>query len=205
MSSEIDICNLSLSHLGDKATVASIDPPEGSAQAEHCARFYPIARDALLEEGSWAFNTKRIALASLADVPDAWSFAYAMPSDAMNIIALLPDGAGDDYDYGTDLVAWVCETTEDGDKVIYSNTESAVARYKAFVDDTTKFSPLFVMTLSWRLAGLLAGPVLKGDSGRSEAARCEQIAAAYLAKAGTTNAKQTKHNPTHTPTFVAAR
>ena len=37
-----------LGHIGDAATVSSINPPEGSAQAEHCARFYPIARDALL-------------------------------------------------------------------------------------------------------------------------------------------------------------
>lgn len=49
MASEVDICNLALARLGDNATVASIDPPEGSAQAEHCARFYAIARDSLLE------------------------------------------------------------------------------------------------------------------------------------------------------------
>ena len=49
MASEVDICNLALGHLGDNATVASLNPPEGSVQAQHCARFYPIARDALLE------------------------------------------------------------------------------------------------------------------------------------------------------------
>ena len=49
MASVVDICNQALSHLGDSATVASIDPPEGSAQAEHCARFYPAALAALLE------------------------------------------------------------------------------------------------------------------------------------------------------------
>ena len=46
MASVADICNMALGHLGDSATVASIDPPEGSAQAEHCARFYPMVRDA---------------------------------------------------------------------------------------------------------------------------------------------------------------
>ena len=33
MSSVVDICNIALSRLGDRATVTSIDPPEGSAQA----------------------------------------------------------------------------------------------------------------------------------------------------------------------------
>ena len=43
MATEVDICNLALAHLGDDATIATIKPPEGSAQAEKAARFYPIA------------------------------------------------------------------------------------------------------------------------------------------------------------------
>ena len=70
MSSVIDICNLALSHLGDTATVASIDPPEGSAQAEHCSRFYPVARDAMLELFNWKFATRRATLALLT--ADSW-------------------------------------------------------------------------------------------------------------------------------------
>ena len=65
MASEVDICNLALAHLGDSATVASINPPEGSAQAEMCQRFYPIARDSLLEMHNWGFATRRKALAQL--------------------------------------------------------------------------------------------------------------------------------------------
>ena len=63
MASEVEICNLALAHLGDEATVASIDPPEGSAQAEHCQRFYPVSRNSLLEMHDWAFATKRATLA----------------------------------------------------------------------------------------------------------------------------------------------
>ena len=48
MSSVVDICNIALSRLGDRATVTSIDPPEGSAQADHCRRFYPIALKTIL-------------------------------------------------------------------------------------------------------------------------------------------------------------
>ena len=59
MATEIDICNLALAHLGDDATIASIKPPEGSAQAEHAARYYPIARNSLLESHTWNFAAKR--------------------------------------------------------------------------------------------------------------------------------------------------
>ena len=55
MASVVDICNLALAHIGDDATVSSIDPPEGSAQAEHCKRFYAIARDTMLQMHNWNF------------------------------------------------------------------------------------------------------------------------------------------------------
>jgi hypothetical protein len=62
MATEVDICNLALGHLGDNATVASLTPPEGSAQAEHAARFYPISRDTLLESHAWNFATRRATM-----------------------------------------------------------------------------------------------------------------------------------------------
>ena len=83
MASEVDICNLALARLGDNATVASIDPPEGSAQAEHCARFYAIARDSLLEMHAWKFATRRVQLAKLTVPSWDWSFAYAEPTGAL--------------------------------------------------------------------------------------------------------------------------
>ena len=59
MSSVVDICNIALSRLGDRATVTSIDPPEGSAQADHCRRFYPIALKTILATYNWSFATTR--------------------------------------------------------------------------------------------------------------------------------------------------
>ena len=72
MASPVDICNTALAYLGDVANVVSIDPAEGSAQAEHCARFYPLARDALLEMHDWGFATRRVALAGLANPTTQW-------------------------------------------------------------------------------------------------------------------------------------
>lgn len=97
MASEVEICNLALAHLGDAATVASINPPEGSAQAEHCARFYPVARDALLEMHDWSFATKRVTLPMLATNPTIqWGYAYAAPNDMVNVISVLDSQAPDD-------------------------------------------------------------------------------------------------------------
>ena len=56
-------------------------------------------------------------------------------------------------------------------------------RYQALITDSTKFSPLFVVTLSWQLAAMLAGPVIKGDQGMAEAKRCTAMMARYFATA----------------------
>jgi hypothetical protein len=208
MASAIDICNLALGHLGDTATVASLDPPEGSAQAEHCARFYPIARDALLEMHPWGFATKRAQLAQLGTAWPEWDYAYALPADALSIIAVLPPEASDDYSYGA--LGYVpktfsCEIDADGAKVIYTDQETAVVRYIGHQADTTKFSPLFTMALSWHLASMLAGPIIKGEAGAAETKRCLAMLQTYLSKATTSDANQRKVTPEHNVPWIGGR
>ena len=218
MASEVDICNLALGHLGDTATVASLDPPEGSAQAEHCARFYPIARDSLLEMHPWGFATKRVQLAQLGTGWPEWDYSYAQPADALNIIAVLPPDASDDYSMALNSAnvplaaggayvpkAFSCEVNSDGADVIYTDQEDAVLRYTALVSDPTKFSPLFVMTLSWHLASILAGPIIKGDVGAAEAKRCTAMMQMYLAKATESDAGQRRINPQHNVGWMSGR
>ena len=67
--------------------------------------------------------------------------------------------------------------------LIYTNQENAMLRYQAFITDPSLFSPLFVITLSWHLASMLAGPVIKGDQGAAEAKRCTQMMTNYLTSA----------------------
>lgn len=213
MASDVDICNLALAHLGDTATVASLDPPEGSAQSEHCARFYPIARDALLELHPWGFSTRRVTLALIGSGWPEWDYAYAQPSDALNIIAVLPPGATDDYSQGVPAAAggayvpqaFSCEVDGSGNDVILTDQADAVLRYTCVMADTARFSPLFVMALSWHLASLLAGPVIKGDAGAAEAKRCAAMMQAYLSQAKESDASQRRINPTHNVGWINGR
>ena len=97
MATEVDICNLALAHLGDDATIATIKPPEGSAQAEKAARFYPIARDSLLEMHTWNFASKRGSLALTTVTLDQWDYAYQAPADMMNPVSIISPTAQNDY------------------------------------------------------------------------------------------------------------
>ena len=226
MASEVDICNLALAHLGDSATVASISPPEGSAQAEHCARFYPIARDSILEMHTWNFSTKRILLAQVTNDWVMWKYAYGLPNNCINPISVIPSEAYDDYatrfvptdtpqfahNYSPVIAAgryvpqpFTIETRDDNTHVLYTNLENAVLRYQASVDDTTEFSSLFVMTLSWHLASMLAGPVIKGDAGAAEAKRCAQMMAGYLSEAKKSDGNQRSVKVEHIVPWTSGR
>src|SRR2546425_575702 len=172
MGSPVDISNLALAHLADEATVLSIDPPDGSAQAKHCSRFYPVARDALLEMHEWDFATKRALLAPLMMTPpDNWQYAYALPTDCLRVreigdeVAAVPMhthwGPGATIDIRPASMPFTVETAADGAKVLFTNAVDATIRYTARVVDSTKFSPLFVTALSYLLASYLAGPITK--------------------------------------------
>jgi hypothetical protein len=200
VASEIDIYNLALSHLGDSANISSTT--ERSAQAEHCVRFYPIARDSLLEMHNWSFATRRVQPALLAeDIDTAWTYAYAAPTGIIKPIAVVTPGTTDT----AESEPYVMETLSSGVIVIYTNVETAVLRYTTRVTDTTKYTPLFVDALSWLLASYLAGPVIKGDSGVSAGRTCFQTFLGQYQRASGSDANTQKVDREYTPASIAAR
>lgn len=222
MASDVDICNLALGHLGDSATVSSINPPEGSAQAEHCARFYPIARDALLEMHPWGFATRRVQLAQLTSWNfTEWQYCYQQPADAVNLLTILPATATDDISVGIQNYTqqnvsmtnqgvyqpqpYVAETLDDGTEILLTNVPNAVLRYTCLVTDTNKFSPLFVTAFSWYLASYLAGPVIKGEVGAAEAKRCYAEFVEVMGRATSSDANQRRIQPAMNTPWIAGR
>jgi hypothetical protein len=211
MASAVEICNMALAYLGDRANVASIDPPEGSTEAEHCARFYPIARDTLLEAHCWNFATRRAQLAQLSITPIGWDYAYARPSSALRVFSIF--SANMQREYGLDNGVpfdppqqdFICESDDNGTPIIFTNQASAYAKYTIRVTDTARFSPLFVNTLAWHLASMLAGPIYKGDVGMKQAQYCAQMMNAFLAQAKNADANQRKIPNTSQAPWINAR
>lgn len=202
MATETDICNLALAHLGDDATVTSIDPPEGSPQATHCARFYPVSRATLQDMTNWSFCTTRATLTQLSATPlSGWLYAYAQPSDAVNILSIHKPGSTDDFD----PQSFDMEQLPDGTTVIYTNVAGAICRYTRHITDPSKFPPLFVETLSWLLASQLAGPLLKGEAGRAATLSAYQMFKERYNQAATSDAANRRIDPTHSVTWVAQR
>jgi len=207
MSSPVTICNLALSHIGDTATVASIDPPEGSVQADLCARFYPVALASMMEAHPWSWALRRAVLAPLGSAWPQWQYAYALPADALSVVAVLPSTATDDHLLcGAAVpVPWSQEINDTGQQCIYTNQPDAVCRYVAMATDASRFSATFVMALSYHLAALLAGPIIKGRAGAEEATRCLSLAAAFQARAAAADANQGPTPLNYLAAFIGAR
>lgn len=205
MASSVDICNLALANISQKANVSSISPPEASAESQHCARFYPIALSGLLEMHAWGFATKRanLALLTLPATVFSWLYAYAYPSDCVKPLkVMLPESTDDTATQDFDV-----ETFDDGTRVIYTNVEDATLVYTRSVTDTGKFTPLFVLALSWLLASMLAGPITKDDK---KVAATMKTALWWFGQASASDANARKNNAygsvtKHVPGAMAAR
>lgn len=196
MASSVDIANLALSHFGQAANLSSIAAPYSSAESEHAGRFYPIALAECLEAHPWTWATKRAALAELVNDRDDWAYRYALPADFLKPRRVLPDGYADTENDGSPY-EWEGSS-------LYCDEALATLVYTFSVTDTTKFSPMFVKALSFRLASYMSGPVLKDPSGRAQAAlyaRSEK----ELGLAAASNANATSKRASHTSTAKASR
>lgn len=215
MASVSDICNTALSHIGSDTVVTSITPPDGSVEAGHCARFYPIARREALESHKWTWSKKREALAQVTNQSTVWSYAYALPSDCLSPARVLQQAIVQELLFSNNRIMTVDDYqlfTERGSadfevegEVLYTHEPDAVLLYTRDITDTTKFSTSFVVFLSYLLASFLAGPVIKGREGANTAGSLRQIASRVRAESAMDDANGSSEHAEHIPNFMRCR
>lgn len=210
MPSAVDISNMGLGLLGARAQITSITPPDGSVEAGYCARYYPIARREALERGAWSWAKTRVRLAQVTNPSTVWPYAYAVPSDCLQPLRVLPTAF---VPMAEGVVAQAITTTEDAgadfeveNGVLLTTCPEAVLLYKRDVTDTTKFSASFGACVSYLMAAYLAGPILKGDTGAKAAADLRRVAASVLAEAATQDANgSSSRADNHVPSHLRVR
>lgn len=206
MTSAVDICNLALGHIGDAATLSSLDPPEGSAQAQHCAAFYPIARDEVLEDHAWSFCTVRGELSTESTAIDGYDYAYILPTDYLVVREVLPPGYSEINRAQGEPIPFEVETHPiSGNSVVLTNQPNAIIRYSIKVTDTTRFSARFMSALSRLLAAYLAGPVIKGPRGAQVGSGQAQIYMQMVGRAKEIDANQGARSSDFSPASMNAR
>lgn len=207
MASDVEICRLALGHVGDAARINSINPPDNSVQAQHCATFYPIARDQLLEMHDWNFATKRWTLElSLVEFENGeWAYAYSLPSDYIRALRVCPPGVGEDFPGEPFKIE---SDVSELDTLLLTNVSEATLHYIFREEETGRYTPTFISALSLLLGSYLAGPLLKGAAGIRMAESLRQRAQLEFAGAGALNANASldkKQYGQHKPIWVSDR
>lgn len=203
--SQITIWNRALARLGDGANVSS--PTENSRQAELCRQFYDSSRRSVLQMRDWSFASlnRPLSLAAAAPADPQWQTVYDYPADAIHVWAVFetPEPgtqhtasarlSGDPiYEHNeiapnTDFCTGV---GDNGEQVIYTNIEKASARFTVDVVDIGRWSPVFETALTWFLASEIAGPLIQGESGRTESRSMLNEFNLYMNSAATRDANQ---------------
>lgn len=230
----IEICNLALSYIGEKAQITtlnttdnSVSPYDPSTQAEHCARYFEPARNQLQQRMPWSFNTRRGELEQTEDVRDAeWSCAYGYPDNCVRFFSVLPEEAGSDYSISIKTVGLIrtsagrvrqetaqgyteqpftVEQDDDGYLVVYTNVPNAVGRWAVLIADPRQWSPQFKNALAYQLAAQMAGPVMKGEQGAQQRERLTKLMEYELGHAKVSDGFQHDPKPQHVVPWLAAR
>jgi hypothetical protein len=152
VNSKAGICNLALSHLGQKGTVSDIDTPTDDIERIFSLH-YDSARGALLKMvmPNFALARKRSArvLSFVADETYGYAYAYQKPADMLKLL-----GIGNANDKQNNYVV-------EGD-YIYTDElyeDGAYLRYIKNVEDVSKYSEEFKYLHGLHLATIVCMPV----------------------------------------------
>jgi hypothetical protein len=208
---EVAICNLALSRVGEKANVVSINPTDGTELSEACARFYPLALGAVLEAHPWSFATKRVTLAQRQGyISDPWLYAFSAPDDFARTIDVR-GASGYPYTMRPGYskprftrIEYAMEADAAG-LVFLANEEQVMLRYVVNNPKPVFFPFVFVDALAWRLAGDLAGELIKSDTGYKLSNSIEQNYIAALTRAVAYDQKNHHVDLARLPKWIAVR
>jgi hypothetical protein len=193
--SDVQICNLALSHLGTPG-ISSLQ--EQSKTARQCLIHYELARDYVLRDFPWNFAEKRQALALLSNItPIGYDLAYAYPTDCLKALRIYNTVEG------ADEIDFRITSADDGkSKMILTNEEDARLIYTMQITDTNLFDSLFVKALSHYLAAELAQPLTKKTSLQSAMI---QLYTGIISAATASNASEGRDMSESDNPFIASR
>lgn len=148
-TSEVQICNLALVHIGANRISTLNDT---SVEARECNAIYAILRDEVLESFPWAFARSRAELSQDAEAPAfQYAYSYILPSDCLMPLSI--------YEGDTTPVPYVVEGRN-----LLTDSEAVSLRYIKKVTDPALFPPSFIACLSQRMAVDLAMSIAKSSA-----------------------------------------
>lgn len=141
MTSEVEICNVALSYIGQNL-ITSLTA--ASNEAQQCNLHYALERDVLMESHDWHFGIGRVPLVAVTnDREDEWRYAYQRPSVAKTPLAVFDA----ERNPGEPQNRFRLEN-----HTIYSNMEDAQLIYAGISENPGDWPATFRMALSCCIA-----------------------------------------------------
>lgn len=172
MSSEVEICKLALTMLGEE-TITALTDETNRGRAMNLT--YAPTRDSELYKRRWRFSIKRASLPALAAAPlHGYDVQFQLPVDFLRLIDgghIAPQASLADYRTGSSALYSI-----EGDKILTNLGAPLEIRYIARITDTALFHPGFVDVLAARLAWRNCERLTQSDSKRQLAENEYKIA-----------------------------
>lgn len=226
--SVLAICNAAASEVGARNQITSINPSDGSNEANQCAIWYDRTRRALLRTAHWGFARQQKPLQQVGDLyPDQTSpypylYAYDYPADCIKFRYILQppilNPAGNvSLTPGATLIGptWLTPSRSNrfivtanqgqpgaNNRLLVSNVYQALGVYTEDVIDPTQFDDLFSDALLSLMAYRLVTP-LSGNVGMRQEYR--QSAQEAILQARAADGNETIAKTDHTPDWINAR
>lgn len=161
-SSEVDIGNFALQHLGEPAVI-SFD--EGTLAANLLKQRFPQSRDAVLSLHHWNEARARKQLFKEIPGPDfGYKNSYPLPEKFLH-----PWSIDKDFDFKYIQYGSKKRFSIEGDRLL-TNADEVYLSYSIQETDTTKFKPLLVDTIAAKVA-IDIGFALTGSHSSTDVAR----------------------------------
>lgn len=179
VATDLAICNLALTHLGQKNIATFSDATEN---ARRCNQIYNTCRDEVLSASDWAFATVIDTLVELTDEEVlGWLYVYVFPSDCLYVRKIFGDNSNHfdlpSFPDANNLLVPTTNPEKVDFKIVYqvdldamvivTNFSPAYIEYTARVATGSLYSKLFIKALSFKIAGELS-VILNGDGPQSD-------------------------------------
>lgn len=153
----IDIYNMALGFVGTR-TIAS--PNEKTPEAIQCELYWDRARRSALRDFPYSFATHRVMLGEklMPEVYEReWRYAYGLPDGCLKIHSV---HGGENVRADWRLVS------HDGEMLLLTQTQLAMADCTVDVENVGLWDELFVMAMARKLAALVCVPLLKNNQAK---------------------------------------
>lgn len=192
INSDVEICNLALSRLGNVGSVENINTPIKTNEIA-CALWYNVSRQKTLKLLMPNFALCRDILAISTTVPSfGYSSAYPYPQNCLKLLGI---GEIQEKQNNYSIESGMILTSE-------TYTNGMPIRYIKDVTDVNKFTPEFITLLSWFLAYNICIPITQNIE---KQAYMEQILPRKISEAAAVNAQENRPIRISRSLFKAAR